>query len=459
MTPLKAFGAMLSLLLLGKVSGNDRLIVAAVVCACRLAGVRSLEALTLVSVIFLVFAPPFCGIVPNHWPQIDAVLEANYGESPVGLAEVRYLGWLGKLILGFLLFRLVRPWGRGARLIGLHAGLLATFFLVEPLLQSGPVQGAVVMSSLIGLCFYFHYLCYMTLENPNLGPTRFGLQFTTFFWEASTSPRPLMEVACEPSSRENELLNRCLRQAWVGIVLIVLGSLGNGLLFGTKFYGWELPFSAAVPNLSVLGPTSSLVLVYPRWELLFSMLWTGIHRITNYFALFTFLECCHLLLQQDVPNRFTFPWKARSFGDFYNYIMPYYVVVVNRIYLYPYFSVLRRGRWNRKLAYDLALFGAVFSGGFFTHMMRDVHLVALIGARDFLWRSFLTDGSYCTLLFLAIRFAKLPAWLDRRAPQWFRFAVFLCVYSVIIFFRIGGLYISFPERLRFCAVLFLGWEP
>lgn len=448
---------MLGLLLLGWASGYDRLRIAFIVCLCRLLGIQRLTAVTVVTVLYLLLSEPFSGMVTNHWPGIDLILQARYGETYLDLPAVKYFGFLGRLIMGYLLYRMVGRLARGQKLVALHLAGLALLFACDGALRAGPLWGAVIMYGLISFSFFFHYLCYIALESPSLSPARFYRLYIAAFWENSTSPRPTLELIPEPAKR-SYLTTRCLKAAWSASLLILTGSLVQAFVYSTKFHGHLLPFSITpLPDVTTLGPTTSLFLVYPRWQIGLSLLWTGLHRITNYFALFVFIECCHLMLGQDVPKRFTFPLKASTFGDFYNCIMPYYVIVVNRLYLYPYYSVLRKLNWNRFLAYDVALLAGIFSAGFVTHCLRDVHLVALLGAGDFLWRSLVTDASYCFLLFLAIRFAKIPPFWENKMPVLVRFLLFLTVYSLVIFFRVGGLFVSFEERLKFCCMLFSGY--
>lgn len=436
---------MLALLLLGWAAGYGKLSIAVAVCGCRLLGIRSFAWLWPVTLLFLLEADAFCGYLPTHWPEPTLFLFSYYGGSYLDDWAVKLLGTGLRLVGGLLLFRLLARLSPRLRLLALHGLVLGLVALCRPLPPGEPVWGALALFLLLSCCYHFYQLCYLTLENPRMQTGSFLQLFLTPFWETSLVPRPVMQV--EPDlEQSHKLTARCLRLALRTAAMLLFADALDALLFGRHFHGllFPRPFSP-LPDLGVTGLTPTLFGVYSRAQIWASLYWSSLYRISNYFGVFAFLECCHLLLNYDVPRRFTFPWSCRSFSEFYNAIMPYYVILVNRVYLYPCFSWLRSCGIGKKAAYEVALFFGVFMAGFFAHLLRDVQLATILGGWTYLRLSLITDIAYYLLLFLALRLAVLPkGW-----PNWLKFLCLSSLYAVVLLFRRGGLFTTWDERWTF----------
>lgn len=442
--------AMLALLLLGWSAGYGKLTIAALVCLCRLLGIRSFRWLWLATWPFVLGADAFSGFLPTHWPDVGLLLSSRYGESYLDDWAVKFLGTGLRLLGGLLVFRLLAGLSPRGRLLGLHALVVLAIVCCGPLPAGEPVWGALAIFTLLSCCYNFYQLCYLSLESPRMGSSSFLRLFLAPFWETSLVPRPVMQI--EPDLEAvPRLTSRCLRIALRTTCMLLVADAVDALLFGRSFHGLELPhFFHPLPDLGATGLEPALFDVYSRGQIWASLYWSGIYRITNYFGVFSMIECCHLLLGYDVPTRFVFPWASRSFSEFYNAIMPYYVILVNRIYLYPCFSWLRGRGVGKKLAYELALLFGVFSAGFFAHLLRDVQLAPLLGGLTYLRLSLITDLQYYFILFLALRLFHLP----KKWPNWLCFLILSCLYAVVLLFRRGGLFTTWDERCAFLLHFF-----
>jgi hypothetical protein len=445
-------GVLGSLLLLGWASQHDRLAVAGLVCLLRVLGVRDLQHVLPITLAYYFLAEPFQGFAVSQPPSIGRLLESRYGVDLLGSASVKYLGLICRLALGYGAYRLLSGLEPQRRLLCLHLLLLATMLVCGNLLHAGPALAALSMSCLLAFSTYFFYLCYLALDCRGLSPGQFVTLYVAPFWETSTVPRPVLDLRPE-RDKQQALDQRCVRVAVGSAGLIIIGGLAHAALFGKTFHGHTLPWSfAPLPDLEATGLNATLFGLYPRWQIWVSIFWSSLHRITNYFCLFVLIECCFLALGYDVPRRFTLPLRASSFAGFYNGLMPYYILLINRLYFYPLYSWLRKHAWDRYRAYDAALCFAIVFGGLMTHIVRDVHLVALVGVGEYLARYVVYGSPYFLLIFLSIRFVKLP----QRWPAWVKFPLLLAVYSVVFLSRMDGLFLTWEERARFCQALFWG---
>ena len=457
--------ALCSLLLLGW-SSEYFLPIAALVCLCRICQVKDLKSILFVSVPLL-FSKYFFSwghVVKGHVPSTGTILTFHYGESGNVLADpyLKAVTLVFRLLLAYSLYWLV---GRipasssGRKIILLHATLLAWILICGGLLEYYPASASLVLPLLVSFCGYFFALCIIALENPNLKASGFYVLYIAPFWDNQFTPRPKMDI--QPQDDKRDLLDaRCLRLALLGSALMLGGSLLEAFVYSKNFHGHPLPFSMTpLPRLDNTGLQTSIFLVYSRWHVLLSVLWRGCYRITNYIALLLFLECCYLALSYDVPRRFSIPFRANSFGQFYNAIMPYYVMLLDRIYLHPLYFYLRKRGWNRVLAYDLGLCFAVTAGGLIIHLVRDVHLVGLFGAGDYLWRYLIYGLPYFFLLFAAARWVHFPPFLAKILPSPIKFSILLILYTLILSTSIGGIFVSWEQRFRFFKALYLGVTP
>lgn len=456
MRPLKVLGALASLILLGLVSGYGRYKIALLVCLCRLLNLRSLSVLVPITLAFLFLNPPFTGIVNTHWPDVSLILRARYGENDLGDPAVKYFGLVARLLIGYGLFRLLCRFSLRQKVILLHLATLALILSSGIFLDSGPVTAAVGLYFLITFCWHVPVLAYLLLDHARLTGAQFLRLYLVPFWETSPNPQPVLELAPE-EDRDDELLERCMALALKFSLVIVCSNLVQAVLFNTSFYGrsLNLPF-APLPNLGIVGITNSVFLVYPRWQIWISVLWSGLHRITSYFALSVFIECCRLLLGYRVPRRFVFPWGVNSFGEFYSCIMPYYVVAVNRVYLHPIYTYLRLKGWGRKWGFELATLLAVFLANLSIHIVKDVQLVGVVGGPEYLLRNILTEIPYCIVLFTFLRFLGVPGRLSKSTPALLKFLFLLVLYSTAMIFRTGGIWVDLESRVRFVGALYLG---
>lgn len=449
---MRTVAVLLSLLGLGWASQHDRLLIAALVCLLRVFGVRELRHILFVTLAYLFVVAPFQGFAVSQPPSVGRILETRYGVDLLPDLAVRYLGLSLRLVLAFAVYRAISALSSPRRILWLHLILLAVMLLCGSMLNSGPVVAALSMYTLIAFNTYFFYLCYLALDCPGLTSAQFVTLYIAPFWETSSVPRPVLNLEPEPD-KQDVLDRRCIRLALGSAALIVGGGLIHAALFGKTFHGHLVPLGFQPwPDLEATGLNASLFGVYPRWQICLSILWSSVHRITNYFCLFVLIECCFLALGYDVPRRFTLPLGASSFAGFYNSLMPYYIILINRLYFYPLYSVLRKRAWNRYSAYDAALCFAIMFGGLMTHMVRDVHLVALVGVAEYLARYLVYGSPYFFLIFLSIRFLRLPeAW-----PAWVKFPLLLSAYSIVFLSRMDGLFVTWEERARFCGALLWG---
>ncbi len=449
---------MLSLTLLGFVCGYGRGEIALGVCFCRLFRIRRLQSLFWVTLAYLLLARPFLGFVPTHWPDSDMVLTARYGECHLADPAVKYFGVLARCLLGYAVFLLLRRFSMSRRLVLLH---LITFglILISPVLfNSEPVAAGITMYFLQSFCWFLPILAYLLVDYSDCGPRHFLTLYLMPFFETSPNPQPVLDLPCQEADEEDPtLLRRSIMLSLIFSLVIGLTNLIQAVLFHTRFYGHVLSIPwAPIPDLAVTGLAPSLLDLYPRWQVLLAVLWGGLHRITGYMVLGVFIECCRLMLGYDVPRRFTSPWKANSFGEFYRCIMPYYIIFMNRIYLQPIYNYLRSHGWGRKWGFEMAVWLSIFAANFTTHVIKDVQLAGLIGGGEYLWRSLVTDFSYCLVLFIGLRFMGLPKLLARRLPVPAKFFFLLFLYSLVILSRTGGIWVSPLVRLRFAGALFLG---
>lgn len=447
---------MAGLLLLGRMAGYGRFQIAQAVCCCRLLGIRSLSSVLLVTTGFLFFARPFLGMVPTHWPETELMLLARYGESDLDDWGVRYFGLMARLVVAYGVFRALMLLPLRQRFLVLHLVMLTLILISGSYLHSGPIVAAIGMYFLISFCWYFPVLLYLLADNVPLGPKRFLELYVVPFWETSPNPQPILGLEPQPELDES-LLNRCIKLSFFFALFIGGGNLIHSLLLNVPFYGLKLPIQwQPLPDLEVTGLTSSVFLVYPRWKIALSVFWAGVHRVTGYMALGTLIECCRLLLSYDVPRRFIVPWKVTSFADFYNCIMPYYVVALNRIYIQPTYTALRHRGWGRKWGFELAVLVSIFAGNLTIHILRDVELVIVLGGSEYLWLSLITELPYCILLYLLLRFMTLPKKAVPWAPWPLRISFFCFLYSLVILMRMGGLFVSPVTRWNFAMMTFLG---
>ena len=447
---------MLSLILMGFVSGYGRGEIALGVCFCRIFRIRRLDSLLWVTLAYLFLARPFLGFVPTHWPDADMVLTARYGECHLTDPSVKYFGLLARCLLAYLLFLALRKLPMAPKLLMVH---LATFglILISPLFfNSGPLAASVTMYGLMSFCWFLPILAYLLVDYSQCQPGRFFTLYLMPFFETSPNPQPVLDLPCQDDD-ERLLVRRSLQLSLIFSAVIALTNLVQAVLFHSRFYGHALRIPwAPIPDLSVTGLTQSVLDLYPRWQVLLAVLWGGLHRVTGYMVLGVFIECCRLMLGYDVPRRFTSPWKANSFGEFYRCIMPYYIILMNRFYLQPIYNHLRSHGWGRKWGFEMAVWLSIFSANFTTHVIKDVQLAGLIGGAEYLWRSLVTDFSYCLVLFICLRFMGVPKFLAGRLPTLAKFFFLLCLYSLVILSRTGGIWVSPWLRLRFMAALFLG---
>lgn len=449
---------LLSLILLGFVSGYGRGEIALGVCACRILGIRRLESLLWVSLAYLFLARPFLGFVPTHWPDADMVLTARYGECHISDPSVRYFGLLARCGLAYLLFLALRKRSMGLKLVILHLVTFGLILFSQLFFNSGPVGASVAMYFLISFCWYLPILAYLLVDYSQCSPRSFLTLYLMPFFETSPNPQPVLDLPSQPDE-DRALVRRSIVLALIFSVVIALTNLVQAALFRGRFYGHMLHIPwAPIPDLSVTGLTDSLLDLYPRWQVLLAVLWGGLHRITGYMVLGVFIECCRLMLGYDVPRRFTSPWKANSFGEFYRCIMPYYIIFMNRFYLQPIYNGLRSHGWGRKWGFEMAVWLSIFLANFTTHVIKDVQLAGLIGGAEYLWRSLVTDLSYCLVLFLCLRFMGVPKFLSGRLPTPAKFLFLLSLYSLVILSRTGGIWVSPWYRLRFVLALFFGVE-
>ena len=451
---LKRILAIAGLLLLGRMAGYGRFQIAMGVVACRLLGIRSLSSVFWVTLVFLFTARPFLGMVPTHWPETE--LMARYGESDLADWGVRYFGLLARLGLAYVVFQVLMKLPLRQRFLVLHLVMLVLILTCGAYLRSGPVVAAIGMYFLISFCWYFPVLLYLLADNQRLSPRRFLELYVVPFWETSPNPQPILGLEHQPEL-EDALLSRCIKLSFFFAAFIGGGNLIHSLLLNVPFYGLKLPLLwNPIPDLEVTGLSTSVFLVYPRWKIALSIFWAGVHRVTGYMALGTLIECCRLLLCYDVPRRFIVPWKVTSFADFYNCIMPYYVVALNRIYIQPIYTALRHRGWGRKWGFEMAVLVAIFAGNLTIHILRDVELVIILGGSEYLWLSLITELPYCLLLYLLLRFMTLP----KRAIPWVpwpaRITFFCFLYSLIILMRMGGLFVSPLTRWSFAMATFFG---
>lgn len=451
---MRTAAVLLSLLLLGWASQHDRLAIAGLVCALRLANIRELQSIVFITLGYCLLAEPFQGFAVSQPPSIGRILETRYGTDRLGEVAVKYVGLFVRLLLAYVLYWCLSRVPAARRTLWLHLSLLATMVLCGALLHCDAATAAIAIYVLIGFSAYFFYLCYLTLDWPGRSGGAFLSLYIAPFWETSSVPRPVIDLDPQPA-KQAILDQRCVRLALGSAGMILAGALIHALLYAKSFHGYALPFAITpLPDLESTGLSPSLFALYPRWQVGLSILWSSLHRITNYFCLFVLIECCFLALGYDVPRRFSFPLRASSFAEFYNALMPYYIMLINRLYFYPLYSWLRKRAWDRYRAYDVALCFAVVVGGLMTHVVRDVHLVALVGVAEYLARYIVYGSPYFFLIFLSIRFLKLP----QHWPFWVKFPLLLSVYSLVFLSRMDGLFLTWEERGRFCRALLLGWD-
>jgi hypothetical protein len=447
--------AALGLLAFAYVSGRNRFWIGLLVILCRLLGLRQLPWLVPITLISCFTLGPMPGFVTNHWPSWETVVAAKFDENLMAHPALQFLSLLLRIVLWLGLCRLVWRMSRGGKLLVLHAALILLLVTLGWASTQWPTLPATLAYSLsLGFSTTFFFLCYLVLEKPKPTVPEVVTLGVVPFFEVSVVPRPVLDIKPKPDF--TSLDPRCLKLSLGMLALILLGDTLNRVLLGFPVLGYavDLP-GGPLPGLGESGLSSNLFLVYSRTKLGLAIVWSSLYRITNHFSLFAFIEACHLLLGYDVPARFRLPLQANSFGEFYNAIMPYYVMMVNRIYLYPIFSWLRTVGWSKHRAYDVALALGLFWAGAFTHILRDVHLVPLLGPLDYLQRSLTTDFLYLSVLFLAIRLLTLPRPLQR-LPGPCKFLLWLLVYSFVLLCRMGGLFTDLGERLEFIGRLFLG---
>jgi len=452
----KVLGALAGLVLFGIVSGYGRYKIALLVCLCRILNLRSLQAIVPISLAYIFLNPPFSGIVNTHWPDVQLILRARYGENDLGDPAVKYFGLVARLLVGYGLFRLLCRYSLRQKMILLHLATFALILSSGMYLHSGPVTAAVGLYFLTTFCWHVPVLAYLLLDHTGLTPGQFLRLYLVPFWETSPNPQPILDLPPE-EDREDELLDRSLVLALQFSAVIVCSNLVQAVLYDTTFYGRDLPVPfAPLPNIGVIGITNSVFLVYPRWQVWIAVLWSGLHRVTGYFALGVFIECCRLTLGYRVPRRFVFPWGINSFGEFYSCIMPYYVVAVNRVYLHPIYTYLRLKGWGRKWGFELATLLAIFLANLSIHVVKDVQLVGVVGGSEYLFRSILTEIPYCIVLFTFLRFLGVPGRLSKSTPAPVKFLFLLVLYSTAMIFRTGGIWVDLESRLRFVGALYLG---
>lgn len=445
-----------SMLLLAKLSGFGRLQMVAAVIFLRLLGLPQLAPIAVISLVLQVLWDPFTGWSVTHRPFLGDIFRLKFGSSLLGGWSVRYLGLLLKLVVGYLLYRATSIWRGGRRLVALHLGLVILTVVLGTVGQGHHLLESILSFSLVWIGLNFFSLCLICLQTKDLSASKFFCYYMMPFWEVSPIPRPELDIVPRPQSL-GELERRSLGIAWTTIGLLAIGELISWIFFGEGFLGQQIawrPFPP-LPLLPATGLSSELFHFYSRWQIALSIFLTGLLRLTTHFSLFVIIDCCYLFLGFDVPRRFCLPWKAKCFADFYNLVMPYYVLLVNRLYLYPVFAYLRGRGWGRRWAYEAALLLAVFFMGFTAHMVRDIHLVALSGPWLYFRDSLLLDGPYFSALYLALRFGNLP----QRLPQWLGFILLLVLYSTVLAFRLGGLFTPFEVRWHFYGCLLLGWSP
>ncbi|MBT9582204.1 hypothetical protein IV102_02575 [bacterium] len=447
--------AALCLLAFGYVSGRNRLWLGLLVILCRLLGLRRLPWLMPFTLISCFTLGPMPGFVTNHWPAWETVAAAKFDENLMAHPSLQFLSLLLRIALWLGLCRLVWMRSRGSKLLLLHAALLLLLVgLGWATTQLPTVPATMAYSLSLGFSATFFFLCYLVLEKPRPTVPEVVTLGVVPFFEASVIPRPVLDISPQPDFAS--LDQRCLKLTLGMVALVLFGDTLNRVMLGLPVLGYSVDLPGGpLPGLGDSGLSSNLFLVYSRTKLVLAIVWSSFYRITNHFSLFAFIEACYLLLGYDVPARFRLPLRANSFGEFYNAIMPYYVMMVNRIYLYPIFSWLRTLGWSKRRAYDVALALGLFFGGAVTHILRDVHLVPLMGSLAYLQRSLATDFLYLSVLFVAIRLLTLPPTLQR-LPGPCKFLLWLLVYSFVLLCRMGGLFTDLRERLAFMARLFFG---
>ncbi len=440
-----------SLLLCGYVCGFDRLEIAAAVVICRLVGWRSLKSLIPATLFIFAAFPPLPGFVTNHWPSPEGAARIALNESLVAIPSLNFLALLSRLGLWVAFAAFCSRFSKGTRVAAAHMFFLVSLLgLGQLCLSLDTLAANFFYLLLLQLCTFFFFLCYVLQQHQVLDPktvVRLGL---TPFFESSIVPRPLLDT--QPCTTQQSLLDRRCLKICVFLALLVYGS--------RKFSYWLITSQAypglPLPDLGASGLPLSLLEVYSRREILLSLLAGGLFRVTHFFSLFAFLEACFVFLGYSVPQRFRLPLKSRSFGDFYNAIMPYYVILVNQLYLYPLFRWIRLRGVSKKWAYELGLLLAIFLGGFFSHLARDCQIALLLGPWEYLRLSVLTDTPYLLVLYLCLRFAKLPKFLQG-IPGLFTFPLWLAVYSFVLSWRAGGLFLPVEERLLFLYRLYFPW--
>lgn len=446
----------LSLLLLAKLSGFGRAKMVVALLCLRVLGLPQLGHIALISLLVQVLWNPFTGWSVTHRPYLEDLFRLKFGSNLLADWSVRYLGLLIKLGLGFLCYRLTAAWKGGRRVLALHLCLLAITLLLGAVGQGHQLAESILTFALVWFGWNFFCLCLISLESKRLSLREFFCYYMVPFWEVSPIPRPVLELRPQPEKLA-ELERRSLSIIWTTLALVAGGEVLSWMAFGEGKLAELLPTRpfTPLPLLPATGLSSELFYFYTRWQILLSILLTGILRLTTHFSLFVIIDCCYLFLGYDVPRRFSVPWRAKSFSDFYNLVMPYYVLLVNRLYLYPVFSYLRSRGWNRGWAYESALLVAVFATGFTAHIVRDIHLVALGGPLAYIKDSLLLDTPYFTALYLALRFGNF----SERIPQWLRMILLLTLYSAVLGVRLGGLYTPFWVRWQFYGCLFFGFAP
>jgi hypothetical protein len=415
---------------------------------CRVLKIKQMTSLFLVSLLFFGLAADPFRIYLSGYPMVKSYVFEPYQNILIALV-VLGLSYVLCLILNKFFS------SYGLKIISLYLFFSGIFYAIY---HYGVSDKHFMVFFIAGVVFFariIHYLSIFLFDREELSIKTFSARVFPPFWDNSFAPRTQLDIQLASESQD-ALDKYALKVLSIGVSLLVIGKILQAYCFGFTLFGSDIfQGKAQLPDLIRLELSTEIINLYPRYQILASLLVSRLNIIFNFFSVGLLFDGCYLLLGYSLPLHFQNIFKARNFGEFFSRLMPYYSYYIVKIFLYPSYHRFRRLKLSKETSYSLSLAFAIIIGGFCYHLTRDIQFAFEVGAERYFTRYLFNGLFYFGLLFVSIRFLKIRS---DKANVLKTAMVFLCwfaIYSFIFLFRVDFLLMAEDQKIKF-ILAFLG---